>query len=113
MGDRQTHTECEAEENLAKAKGILQLYDDLKNRVPKMTRSQYATLAVNWMFGRPIFSSTDFVKKSGIPESTARRFLTVLRENDVIGELLPPAGRRAALWVFPSLLNLAEGRKAF
>ena len=104
---------AQAEENLAKAKGILQLYDGLKNRVPKMTRSQYATLAVNWMFGRPIFSSTDFVKKSGIPESTARRFLPVLRENDVIGELLPPAGRRAALWVFTSLLNLAEGRKAF
>ena len=46
-----------------------------------------------------------------IPGPTARRFLTVLRTNDVLKELVPSAGRRAALWVFPDLLNLAEGRK--
>ena len=59
------------------------------------------------------FASTDFVLRTGIPESTARRILTVLREGGVLRELVPSAGRRAALWFFPKLLNLAEGRRAF
>ena len=104
---------AQAEENLVKARGILGLYDDLKTRIPRMTRSRYATSALDWLFRRPVFSSTDFVRSADIPGPTARRFLTVLRTNDVLKELVPSAGRRAALWVFPDLLNLAEGRKVF
>lgn len=94
-------------------KGILELHDDLRNRIPGMTRSQYATPTVDRVFERPVFASTDFVRKAGIPESTARRVLTALREGGVLRELVPSAGRRAALWLFPELLNLAEGRRAF
>ena len=104
---------AQAEENLVKARGILGLYDELKTGIPRMTRSRYATPALDWLFRRPVFSSTDFVRGGGIPGSTARRFLTVLRTNGVLKELVPSAGRRAALWVFPDLLNLAEGRKVF
>ena len=104
---------AQAEENLAKAKGILELHDGLRSRIPRMTRSQYATLAVDWVFERPVFSSTDFVRSTGIPASTARRILAVLREGGVLRELVPSAGRRAAMWVFPELVNLAEGRRAF
>ena len=78
-----------------------------------MTRSRYATAALDWLFRRPIFSSTDFVRSARVPGPTARRFLAVLRTNGVLRELVPSAGRRAALWVFPDLLNLAEGRKVF
>ena len=104
---------AQAEENLAKARGILGLYDDLKTSIPKMTRSRYATPALDWLFRRPVFSSTDFVRSADIPGPTARRFLAVLRTNGVLKELVPSAGRRAALWVFPDLLNLAEGREVF
>ena len=104
---------AQAEENLVKARGILGLYDDLKTGIPRMTRSRYATSALDWLFRRPVFSSTDFVLGADIPGPTARRLLTRLRTNGVLKELVPPAGRRAALWVFPDLLNLAEGRKVF
>lgn len=104
---------AQAEENLVNARGILGLYDDLKTRIPRMTRSGYATSALDWLFRRPVFSSTDFVLGADIPGPTARRLLTRLRTNGVLKELVPSAGRRAALWVFPDLLNLAEGRKVF
>ncbi len=104
---------AQAEENLTKARGILGLYEDLKTSIPKMTRSRYATPALDWLFRRPVFSSTDFVQSAQIPGPTARRFLAVFRTNDVLKELIPSAGRRPALWVFPHLLNLAEGRKVF
>ena len=101
---------AQAEENLTKARGILGLYDDLKTSIPRMTRSRYATPALDWLFRRPVFSSTDFVRSADIPEPTARRFLAVLRTNGVLKELVPSAGRRAALWVFPDLLTYCSNK---
>ena len=52
----------QAEENLAKAEGILGLYDGMKLRMPTLTRSRYAIHALDWVFRYPIFRSTDFVR---------------------------------------------------
>ena len=101
----------QAEDNLAKAQGILTLYEEMKHRVPEMTRSQYAIQALDWIFQRPIFRSTDFVASAGIPEATARRFLGVLRRGDVLRVVVAGSGRRAGVLAFPALLNLAEGRE--
>lgn len=101
----------QAEDNLAKVQGILALYDDLKVRVPEMTRSQYAIRALDWIFERPIFRSSDFVESAGIPAATARRFLRVLREEQMLRDLVAGSGRRAAVLAFPALLNIAEGRE--
>ena len=40
----------QAEDNLTKAKGILDLYENMKKRVMEITRSQYAILALDWIF---------------------------------------------------------------
>jgi len=103
----------QAEENLAKAQEILNLYEDMKERVAKMTRSQYAIRALDWIFQRPIFRSSDFVATAGIPAPTAQRFLRVLRKGEVLRPIWPGRGRRAAILAFPELLNIAEGREAF
>lgn len=103
----------QAEENLRRTQAILQLYDELKLRMPKMTRSQYAVQALEWLFARPIFRASDFVHEAGIPAPTAKRFLGVLKRHDVIKELVPASGRRSAVLAFPALLNIAEGREVF
>jgi len=103
----------QAADNLAKAEAILRLYEDMKRRIPSLTRSQYAIQALDWIFEHPIFRSTDFVAAAGIPEPTARRFLGVLRKEGVIKEISPGRGRRPAILAFPDLLNIAEGRKVF
>jgi Fic family protein len=101
---------AQAEDNLAKARAILGLYEDLKRRVPEMTRSQYAIRALDWIFERPIFRSSDFVASAGIPAPTARRFLGVLRNGGVLRALAVGRGRRAAVLAFPAILDIAEGR---
>lgn len=101
----------QAEDNLAKAQGILALYEEMKRRVPEMTRSQYAIRALDWIFERPIFRSSDFVDSAGIPAPTARRFLGVLQRGGVLQVLVPGSGRRAAVLGFPALLTVAEGRE--
>ena len=43
---------AQAEDNLAKTQAILALYEEMKRRVPEMTRSQYAIRALDWIFER-------------------------------------------------------------
>ena len=101
----------QAEDNLTKAQGILALYDEMKRRVPEMTRSQYAIRALDWIFERPIFRTSDFMEAAGIPRPTARRILSVMQEGDVLRVLAASGGRRAGVLAFPALLNIAEGRE--
>ena len=103
----------QAEDNLAKGRAILELYQGLKKRVAEMTRSQYAIHALDWIFERPIFKTPDFVRAAGIPEATARRLLSVLSREGVLRRLTPGRGRSGGLFVFPELLNRAEGREVF
>ena len=101
----------QAEDNLAKAQAILALFEEMKRRLPELTRSQYAIHALDWIFERPVFRSSDFIEGSGIPAPTARRFLAVLQKNEVLQVVSPGSGRRAAVLAFPALLNVAEGRE--
>ena len=103
----------QAEENLAKAQGIIDLFGRMKQRVAELTRSQYAFRALDWIFAYPIFTSTHFVQGAGIPEPTARRFLRVLRDGEILKLARPGFGRRASMFLFPALLNVAEGEEVF
>lgn len=101
----------QAEENLSKTRAILDLYENMKRRMPEMTRSQYAIKALDWIFERPIFRASDFIAASGIPAPTARRFLGVLRDEEILLTLVSASGRRSAVFTFPDLLNTVEGRQ--
>lgn len=103
----------QAEDNLAKGRGILELYQDLKRRVAEMTRSRYAIHALDWIFEHPIFKSPDFIRSAGIPEATARRVLSVLADQGVLHRMVVAKGRSGAFFMFPELLNRAEGRSVF
>jgi hypothetical protein len=70
-------------------------------------------LAVDFIFSRPIFSTTHFVDVAGIPRETALRMLRVLRGDDarVLKTIRQGSGRRPAIVAFSELLNIAEGRR--
>ena len=108
-----TATTEQARENQQKASEILSLYEEMKQRIVAMTHSQYAILALDWLFARPIFRSADFVESGGIPRPTARRILTVLKDETVIIPMVQASGRRSAVFAFRELLNLAEGKAVF
>ena len=92
---------------------IIALYARLKRETVEWSRSQYAVQALDWMFGRPIFKSTDFVANAGIPAPTAKRLLAVFRENGLFSVLVEGWGRRNAVYALKELLNVAEGKVAF
>lgn len=103
---------AQAEDNLERTKGILDLYDNMKDRVPRATRSRYAIRAIDWIFEHPIFRSSHFAAKAGIPERTAQRILDALCEERILEQIRIGAGRRAAIFRFSDLLDVAEGGSA-
>lgn len=105
--------QIQAEENLTKAQAILELYDRMKIGFAELTRSQYAIHALDWVFERPIFKSSDLIRSSNIPRPTAQRILNLLKKEGILRELQPGSGSRAATLVYPELLNIAEGYNAF
>lgn len=105
--------QAQAIDNLSKAKAILDLYGEMKVRVLDVSRSQFGVHALDFIFGTPIFKTSDFVARAGIPVPTARRLLAVLQKESILKVVSPGGGRRAAILAFPALLNVAEGREVF
>jgi Fic family protein len=104
---------AQAEANTAKAKGIVTLYDRAMVQVRELTHSQYTHQAVEFLFQRPICKASDFIAQAGIPEATAKTMLNKLRKGNIIKDLMPASGRRSAVYGYPELLNIAEGRRVF
>ncbi len=88
-------------------------YDRMKQQITELTRSQHAITVLDALFDRPVFQSSDFVQRSGIPKQTALPFLRKLRDAGVLHTLREPSGRRSAIFAFHELLNCAEGRPVF
>lgn len=103
----------QAEGDLLKAQAILALYEELKPRVVEWTRSQYAIHALDWIFSRPIFKSSDFANSGEMTPPTARRLLAELRKRGLVREIRPARGRQSAVLVLPRLLEIAEDREVF
>jgi len=103
----------QAKDNQQKATEILNLYEAKKSQVVELTHSQYAIHVLDFVFERPIFRATDFTGCGDIPNPTAKRILAVLRENEILRILRGASGRRPAVYVFPELLNAAEGKVVF
>ena len=103
--------QAQADENAGRARAILALYDRLKEQVPKLTRSHHAMHIVDFLFENPIFRAPVFINNAGIPKPSANRFLNLLREADVLAPLQEGRGRRAGIYAFTELLNVAEGNQ--
>lgn len=103
----------QAASNQQKAQQILDLYRTQKDLVVQTTRSQYSIAALDFLFDQPIFNSSDFIQKAGIPAPTGRRILRQLSEESMLRTLREARGQRSAIFVFTELLNIAEGRRVF
>jgi Fic family protein len=98
----------QAKVNSAKAKGILDLYDSKKARITEVTHSQYCIKTLDALFKKPIFTSPDFIKLSGIPKASAMRLITLLRKEGIIVTLRKGKGRRAEIFEFKKLMDIIK-----
>lgn len=108
-----TAVQKQAEENHQKANAILGLYNQMKLHFVELTHSQYAIHALDWIFERPVFKSSDFIKSTSIPRPTAQRILNVLKTENILKTFEENSGRKSAVLAYTALLNVAEGYQAF
>lgn len=102
----------QAQDNSEKVRNILALYEAMKARFVEVTHSQFAIATLDAIFDRPIFRTSDFAERSGIPtKQTAVHILRQLQQADILKTLQEASGRRPATLVFPALMNIAEGRQ--
>ncbi len=100
----------QAKVNTSKTRDILDLYERMKRGIPATVQSKYSIQAIDALFDRPIFQISDFISRSQIPKDSARRIVSVLKDNGVIEEIRSSSGRRAAILIFPELISIAEGK---
>lgn len=101
----------QAQSNADRVRGILSLYDEMKQRLTELLRSQYVIQVLDALFDRPIFQANDFVERSGIPKHSTTPILRALREAGILVAIRESSGRKSAIVAFRELLNCAEGRK--
>ena len=102
----------QSDTNISKAKDILRLYEDLKDKFIDITHSQHAVPALDTFFKAPIINTVDFYKLSGIPNRmTANNLLKKLVNSQSIILLKQGQGRQSSVYAIPNLINIVEGRK--
>ena len=100
----------QANENETRTRRILALYDSVKNRIPELTHSQHASLALDFIFQTPVFRTSFFVQQSRIPRPSASRILRILRDNGLVIPLVEGKGRSPGIYAFRELINITEGQ---
>ncbi len=101
----------QSKRNADKAKEIMNLYEEMKDKIVKTIHSQYSIHMLDALFDRPIFQTSDFIRRTSIPKQTAMPLLKQLRGAGYLKILRESSGRKPAILAFPALLNIAEGKK--
>jgi len=89
----------------------MNLYEEMKSKIVETIHSQYSIHMLDALFDRPIFQTSDFIRRTNIPKQTAMPLLKQLRDAGYLNVLRESSGRKPAILAFPALLNITEGKK--
>ncbi len=104
----------QAKKNSEKAREIMKLYDEMKEKVLGLTHSQFATPLIDQIFEKPIFQSSHLRFKPVQPSRPQlNNMLVLLKKSNILKVIREGSGRRGTVYVFADLLNLCEGKKVF
>ncbi len=97
--------------NCTKVEEIKRLYESMKHAIQELTHSQYTVKLLDEIFYKPVFSSSDFTKRTNIPRPTANKLLSDLTKARLLREIRLARGNQPTIYAFPQLLNITENRK--
>jgi len=98
----------QAVENNKRVHGMYALNEDLKRRLAEKSGSAHASIVIDKLFEKAIFSRSEFVKIDGMDPQTVRRMLGILEKEGVIRTIRRGRGRTSSIMVFPELLSLTQ-----
>lgn len=95
----------QSKENISKAKKIIELYQQKKQRITELTKSQFSIKILDALFMMPVFQSQDFITISKIPRDSAFKILRKLEENRVI---ISDKKKKNRVYFFEKLLEIVR-----
>jgi Fic family protein len=102
----------QAKKNATVARAIMDLYENLKQTVIKLTRSSFAVPLLDAFFVRPILRSSELTSRSDMPSKpVTMNMINRLKEANILKVLQEGSGRRPQVIALVQLINLYEGRK--
>jgi Fic family protein len=103
----------QAQQNEYAATSIYGLYEEMKEAVRAATKSQYSASVTDTLFRKPIFRVSHVEDSGTVPPASAHKIVQQLIEAGVVRQIREGKGRRPGLYIFPRLLNIAEGRDIY
>jgi len=103
----------QAQQNELAATSIYSLYEEMKTSVRNTTKSQYSASVTDTLFRQPIFRISHMEDSGTIPPASAHKIVQQLIEGKFVRQIREGKGRRPGLYIFPRLLNIAEGKDIY
>lgn len=100
----------QAERNATKVRQTLELYEQMKAEISEATHSQHSIHLLDAIFDRPVFQTSDIVRRTKLPKQTVMPLLRKLKDAGALTTVREASGRRPAILAFPRLLTITEGR---
>lgn len=98
----------QAELNLSITDKIEVLYQEMNERFRDILKSQWSTVALDYIFTKGYFRNSSFTANSGIPSQTAHRISKQLIDDGMLTVVEAAAGSRAAMLAFRPLLEVVR-----
>jgi Fic family protein len=103
---------AQAKRNAATADEILRLYESLKEKFHKSTRSRYAIPLLDAVFELQYFQAGQLRWKVDAPsKQTLMSMLQSLERDGIITVYRVGAGRRSSIWWLPELIDIVEKQR--
>lgn len=103
----------QSKDNIATIEAIKDHYKNLKKEIVALTKSQYAVPVLDHIFSMPVFRPADLAKEPGMPtRAQLGHIFDRLKDAGIVTIHTKGSGRRPEKLVFPSLINICEGRPA-
>ncbi|MBU2054432.1 MAG: Fic family protein [Proteobacteria bacterium] len=100
----------QSRENARKAQAIIDLYGRLKTRIIDLTHSRYAVPLLDCLFDQPVFTSSLFDDRPGMPgKPMIMNMLGRLKKAGILKVVREGSGRRPQILALAELINVCEG----
>jgi len=96
----------QSQSNANKVQDIINLYNDIKQKLMEALNSQYIIPTLDTIFARPLFSTPEFVRASSIPRPSVPRILSNLAKHDILTIRRKGVGGRATIWELKPLMDI-------
>ncbi len=98
----------QAQNNLKLVRQIMKLYESKKHQISELIHSDQNMYILDLLFDRPVFRATELHERLGIQRQRAAMYIRRLKDAQVITEVLPSRGRRAAVFSFGDLWAITD-----